>query len=122
MPIRRVRRNKRTAGLIQDFFNGYESFDYDSSKPIMSEFKRMRRHLHWDDEEQEEAREKLKDAMVKQFNKYYGTDIEDINNWQILCGVLGISPIPQELRDCREVPSFCCDLFNCQSIDMRTGG
>ncbi|KAF7967139.1 hypothetical protein HWV62_5006 [Athelia sp. TMB] len=71
----------------------------------MSEFRRMRREFGWnmEGEKQQEAREALKDAMVMQFNQYYGTDIEDINNWQILCQVLGISPIPQELQACREV-------------------
>ena len=118
-----MRRDARTAELIQDFFDGYE-FDYDSSKPIMSEFRRMRYEFDWDrdGEEQQEAREALKDAMVMQFNQYYGTDIEDINNWQILCGVLGISPIPQELQACREVRGSLCVLFNSQSADMVTGG
>ncbi|KAF7970579.1 hypothetical protein HWV62_23693, partial [Athelia sp. TMB] len=105
VPIRRVRRNKRTASLIEKFFEQYPPFDYDSSQPVMSEFWRMCHYFGWNkkDEEQQEAREELKDAMVQQFNDFYGTDIEDINSWQILCGVLGISPVPQELKACREV-------------------
>ena len=89
----------------------------------MSEFWRMCRYFGWnkEDEEQQEAREELKDAMVQQFNEFYGTDIEDINSWQILCGVLGISPIPQELKACRKVRSFCRGT-SIESIEMREGG
>lgn len=61
---------------------------------------------------QQQARDGLKDAMVEQFNEYYGEDIEDINSWQVLCGVLGISPIPQKLDACRNVGGFRYSLFN----------
>lgn len=65
----------------------------------------MCRFFGWDKEDKErvEAHEALKDAMVKQFNEVYGTDIEDISCWQVLCSVLRIEPIPDELEACREV-------------------
>ena len=44
------------------------------------------------------ARKELRDAMVSQFNHSYGTDVNDINSWQLLCEVVGIEPIPQELK------------------------
>ena len=59
----------------------------------------------WDsnDYEMREARRKFKSAMVQQFNILYGTDVEDLNSWKNLCGILNIVPVPADLKKCREV-------------------
>lgn len=63
-----------------------------------------------DDYEMREARRNFKSAMVQQFNDLYGTDEEDLNSWQNLCHILNIEPVPEGLKQCREV-SICCVLF-----------
>jgi len=74
----------------------------------MAEFYRMCNFFGWkkDDEEKKTAREQLSNAMAKQFNSIYGTDVEDINSWKNLCRVLGIFPIPKGLWECRDVSSL----------------
>jgi hypothetical protein len=57
------------------------------------------------DEEKDEAHKKLRDALIKQFNSRYGTDVEDIKNWQLLSRVLEISPVSEDLYECRHVCS-----------------
>lgn len=74
----------------------------------MDEFYRMCDTFGWDkeDDERQEARDKIKDALTKQFNEIYGTDVNDLAAWQNLCSVLNLSDIPNELKACREVRKF----------------
>jgi hypothetical protein len=68
----------------------------------------MCKQFHWkrdkdkDSSEREAAYQLLRDAMTKQFNEMYGTDADSLNAWQDLCRVLDISPIPENLQECRE--------------------
>ncbi|KAH9066262.1 hypothetical protein EDB87DRAFT_1590010 [Lactarius vividus] len=39
--------------------------------------------------------------MKKEFEKLYGSDEKDINNWLKLCFVLSIDPAPDTLQKCR---------------------
>ena len=95
---------------IDEFFaiDRYTRFPYDPSASVMAEFYRMCNFFGWkkDDEEKKTAREQLSNAMAKQFNSIYGTDVEDINSWKNLCRVLGIFPIPKGLWECRDVSSL----------------
>jgi len=90
---------------LDEFFAKYPTFSYNPSEPVMLEFYRMSRFLRWgrDNEEKDNARELLRDAMSMQFNDIYGTDVNDIDSWRKLCQVLGIFPIPGELEACRNV-------------------
>ena len=65
----------------------------------------MCRRFKWGkhDSEQDEAYEKLRRAMVEQFNEFYGKDVNDIRSWEKLCDVLGIEPRPDGMEACREV-------------------
>lgn len=90
---------------IDVFFAAYPRFDYDSSRPIWTEFDRLCDDFGWcnDDDELWEARRDFKSAMVQQFNSLYGTDEEDLNAWHGLCRILNIEPIPERLNQCRRV-------------------
>jgi hypothetical protein len=57
----------------------------------------------WDKGDREEAREGFKGALVQGFNQMYGTDVNDIESWQSLCCVVGITPVPDELNECRDI-------------------
>ena len=59
-----------------------------------------------DDYEMREARRNFKSAMVQQFNDLYGTDEEDLNSSQNLCHILNIEPVPEGLKQCRNVSTY----------------
>lgn len=62
----------------------------------------------WDREnkEREQASRDFKDALVKQFNDIYGTDVNDLTSWRTLCQIVHVSPIPDTLESCREVEAY----------------
>ncbi|KAH8998353.1 hypothetical protein EDB86DRAFT_2912760 [Lactarius hatsudake] len=76
---------------LETFFSQYPNFQPESSNSPVVEFDRLGKH----------AREKFHSAMKKEFDKLYGSDETDINNWLKLCFVLRIDPAPSTLRNCR---------------------
>jgi len=70
----------------------------------MSQFYEMCDFFNWgrDDDEKQEARKLLHNAMAEQFNTIYGEDVANIEHWINLCQVLRITPIPDGLEGCRE--------------------
>lgn len=105
------KRVKRSLDHIDRFFAGYPKFNYSSSNPIWTEFNRMRDFFDWDRDDEEDAKRDFKAAMVKQFNDIYGTDPNNLENWQKLCHVLNIEPAPTRLKACREVGLMASTLF-----------
>lgn len=89
---------------LDTFFATYPKFEYDSSASAPLEFYRMCDEFCWDreDEEREQASRDFKDALVKQFNDIYGTDVNDLASWRTLCQIVHVSPIPDTLESCRE--------------------
>lgn len=65
----------------------------------------------WDRDDEDDAKRDFKAAMVKQFNDIYGTDPDNLENWQKLCHVLNIEPAPTSLEACREVGLMASTLF-----------
>ena len=64
----------------------------------------MRDNHRWENkEERKAASEEFKVVMSQEFNVMYGTEVDDITSWQVMCGVLGINPIPQDLGACQDV-------------------
>ncbi|KAN0082970.1 hypothetical protein V8E55_008765 [Tylopilus felleus] len=111
MPSRRKQKRggKRRAHSLQspleDFFaKYYPEFDYDATASASHEFYRLCDELDWDsgDPEREDAHREFKNTLVKQFNEIYGTDEDDLGEWQNLCHIVDIDPIPDDLESCRE--------------------
>ncbi|KDQ53386.1 hypothetical protein JAAARDRAFT_183348 [Jaapia argillacea MUCL 33604] len=109
VPSKRNRRKRNVQQDIgpthlDDFFASYPAFTFDSSKPVMGEFRRMCREYRWGgyNPEKDEAYDLFKDALTQQFNAIYGTDVDEIDAWRNLCRVLRISPIPEGLKACRQ--------------------
>ncbi|KAF8710791.1 ABC transporter, partial [Rhizoctonia solani] len=98
-------RSSQPRAFLKAFFRKYSSFVYDDSQPVMSEFYRMCDWFGWekDDEERKEARDRLKDALVQEFNAIYGTDPNSLAAWKSLCLVLNLDNIPNELQACRQL-------------------
>jgi hypothetical protein len=53
--------------------------------------------------EADAARAGFRLAIFRTFNDLFGTDVDDLKNWQSFCTLLEISPVPTELRACRAV-------------------
>ena len=94
---------------IADFFATYPEYPYDPNASFMTQFYNMCDYFGWQRESKAEekatARKQLQDAMVLQFNGMYGTAVNDPKAWQSLCRALEIEPVPDTLKDCREVRS-----------------
>jgi hypothetical protein len=43
------------------------------------------------------ARSGFRFAIVRTFNNLFGIDVNDLENWQLFCRVLEISPVPMTL-------------------------
>lgn len=66
----------------------------------------MSRHCGLNSRERSAAYNGFGDAMSQQFNELYGTQVEDCQSWQRLCGVLQIDPVPQSLEACQDVSTI----------------
>ncbi|KAJ7323847.1 hypothetical protein DFH08DRAFT_1028643 [Mycena albidolilacea] len=99
---------------FQQLFACYPLFQYDPSAPVSAQFQAMCRKYgfprprkdSWEPKselelEADAARAGFRLAMVRTFNDLFGTDVNDLKNWQSFCTVLEISPVPTKLRDCR---------------------
>jgi hypothetical protein len=90
---------------LEEFFANYAPrFQYDATVSAPWEFYRLCDEFGWrrTDLERERAHKKFKDAIVKQFNAVYGTDVNNLGNWQSLCHIVRIAPVPDDLHACRE--------------------
>ncbi|KAG8782962.1 hypothetical protein FRC12_020265 [Ceratobasidium sp. 428] len=65
----------KTRSGLKRFFSQFEGFDYDPTKPYMSEFNRLVRLKKWDGNGQEykKARREINNAGVGQFNSLIGS-------------------------------------------------
>ena len=88
------------------FFAEYSDYSFDPMRPIVEQFKRMARELHFGEIKTKEAREDLRGAMVLDFNDVFGVDENDLESWQRLCRLLQVSPIPDNIDECHAVCSF----------------
>jgi len=90
---------------IDDFFAEFPDYPYDDTQPIMDEFHAMCDHFGWwgKNAEKADARARLKDAMVIQFNAMFGIDPNDLDSWHQVCQIIDISPIPTTVAACRKV-------------------
>ncbi|KAF8988972.1 hypothetical protein BDQ17DRAFT_1373689 [Cyathus striatus] len=77
---------------LDDFFAQYPRFRYNNTAP----------------EAKVSLREEYKDALTKQFNTIYGTDLNDWDAWRHMCQMVNISPVPDTLEACREVCAIQC--------------
>ncbi|KAH9853747.1 hypothetical protein C2E23DRAFT_93232 [Lenzites betulinus] len=84
---------------IRTFFANYPEFDFNPDAPFFEEFKRLQKTL--DQGEKETARDDMRSAMVRQFNDMYGTNVDDLESWQLLCTALGMNPVPKDIKTCQ---------------------
>ncbi|KAM5535655.1 hypothetical protein V8D89_010642, partial [Ganoderma adspersum] len=104
----RVRRDaeRDSTNHIAAFFDMYPTYPYDPAASFVDEFNKLNAFFGWpkfpaECDERDLARNRMRDAMVKQFNNVYGTDVDDLVAWQNLCRALEVDPIPSKMRKCR---------------------
>lgn len=93
----------RRQGPLVEFFDQYPSFDYNHSASASNEFRRLCNVNAWDRFEKDEARGEYKSALIRQFNLSYGTDVNALESWRLLCTYIGIDPLPDTLEGCKRV-------------------
>lgn len=86
------------------FFAQFASFSFNADQSANKNFDRLVRVIKCSpqDPERRAVREGFKDALVQEFNERFGTDGNDLSNWQNLCRVLRIVPIPDSIEQCRQ--------------------
>lgn len=110
IPQRRNRMQRSESSPLDAFFaNYYPEFEYDATESASLEFYRLCDQFGWDrdDPEREEAHSDFKNALVQQFNRLYGTDEDNLSDWQNLCYIVRVQPIPDDLDACREASTSC---------------
>lgn len=96
---------------LDDFFTQFASlnlgFAYSVNSTAHNNFRHLREAFQWDNNSRELriARLDFNDALVQQFNFIFGTN-SDLAAWQNLCEVIGITPIPQDISECKRVSSL----------------
>ncbi len=111
----RKKRRQKTPDRPQDhvdaFFATYPDFHYRPSAPLVSEFHRMCDFFGWhkEDDSRKEAHAGFKDAMVLDFNSFYGTDVNAFQSWHLLYRAVNVVPLPHDIAACREA-STCDEL------------
>lgn len=104
------------------FFAQYPKFKYDPTKPYMGEFQRMKEQFKWSDESKafKEARRKLYDASVLQFNSNFdGKNKKKLKKWERLfskINLLNPSPTPTTVAEFKKrvesVHANICDVLD----------
>ncbi|KAI0293598.1 hypothetical protein BC826DRAFT_910617 [Russula brevipes] len=90
---------------LEGFFSQYSEFQSQPLNSPVAEFNRLCKEYEWErgDPEREAARDDFNFAIKREFDDLYGSDENDVDNWQKLCRVLKIDPVPDTLGGCRAV-------------------
>ncbi|KAK0211447.1 hypothetical protein IW262DRAFT_366327 [Armillaria fumosa] len=106
VPQTRSRRWSHTSSLtpIQVFFAQYPRFSYDPRKETMPQFHDMAGQLGWAEEMRRDSLSEIRDTLVRQFNKMYGGNANDLRDWKRLCEVVSRrEKVPNDINACKEV-------------------
>ncbi|KAJ3574230.1 hypothetical protein NP233_g1918 [Leucocoprinus birnbaumii] len=100
---------------MEEFFTSFSSqFQYKPDEPAAAQMARLRKALkriHKNKEEGEikailkAAQDHYKTALVRQFNKSYGTNVDDLalDAWYKLLQRCGITPLPGTAKACKKI-------------------
>lgn len=106
-------KTKSQASPIERFFGSYANFEYNPSRSSAEEFQRLRRSYGWrrGDPDGSGAWLDFRLALVKEFNRLFGTDPHDLLAWQTLCMFIGVR---ERFATCDEyvrvrfIATWCC--------------
>lgn len=101
--------NKAFNRDIDQFFKLYSEFEYNPHNESKAEFERLRHHKRWYfpkgepwSDEYARARGRFFDAFIADFTYFFGVG-EDLRDWEFLCDVLKVWPMPQTIAACQVV-------------------
>lgn len=71
----------------------------------MTEFRRLCQVHEWDKNSPQwaQAKSDFRDALIRQFNSSYGTDIHDLSGWHAMMTHMGVDPLPDTVSACKKV-------------------
>lgn len=96
------------------FFKRFKTFDYNPRNEPKAEFERLHAHKGWKKKygkspaelvrkrEYQAVRDEFFGAFVGVFSYFFGLT-KDYHNWEYLCGLLGVNPIPETAEECEKV-------------------
>jgi hypothetical protein len=95
---------------IDEFFIQYLGFAYQREQPIYAEFYRMCSIFGWHTlpngqipVARRKAWESSRIAIVQAFNSHFGADANSLASWQRICHCIGVSPVPENILEARQV-------------------
>lgn len=90
---------------IDLFFANYVDFDYNPRNAPSDEMVRLQRCYNWErnDPEASEAWSEYRQALVLEFEAWYGTDNDNLSAWHSLCRALQVYPLPTTCAGCQQV-------------------
>ena len=88
---------------LETFFSQYSGYTFDHSLPSTTQFHRMCDAVGLNSVKRKEARNAFNDAISQAFNVIYGTEVDNLESWQVLCRVVQMPEIPDNLKECQEV-------------------
>ncbi len=93
------------ASPIERFFRSYPNLQYNPSRSSAEEFQHLRKLYGWQrgDSDGERAWLGFRLALVKEFNRLFGTDPNDLLAWQTLCMIVGAQGRLTTRDDCVQV-------------------
>lgn len=101
--------NKAFSRDLDQFFRSYPKFEYNPRNEPKAEFNKLRHHKNWffpQDQpwsaEYAAARSRFFSAFIADFTYFFGVG-EDLRDWEFLCDVLRIWPMPQTIETCQAV-------------------
>ncbi|KAG2111984.1 uncharacterized protein F5147DRAFT_685225 [Suillus discolor] len=102
---RKKRKNQKSRRTpLAAFFAQFESFSFDENQSSDKNLDRLIKVLRCDvqDPDRREVCNGFKDALIQEFNERFGNDGNNISNWQNLCRVLRVDPVPDSIEACRQ--------------------
>ena len=92
-------------GFIERFFASFSDFPYKPTKRSAEEYRRLSKLNGWKrgDAEGEKAWSGFRLALVKEFNRLFGTDPNDLLAWQTLCVSTGSRERLETCEECVQV-------------------
>jgi len=89
---------------VSQFFSSYPDFQLNQDATPTKQFMKLKKVKRWNDGDTAyiEASENFANALAADFDAKYGTDVDNIENWHVLCRILRIDPVPEDISACRK--------------------
>lgn len=83
------------------YFTRFEGFEHDETAALLQEFNRLAITQDWSTHSQRYRKERDK-CIAEEFQRHYGRDDNNLNQWQELCREVGLDP-PTSIKKCKKV-------------------